>query len=415
MKIRIRPYLILLFLSVFLNNAIATNFDDECAQSGVVLCNGFDEAADISGKVAAAWDTTTYPEIDTDIPNDGSGYLKITFVSDCQQNCGGFYRDSFTGFTQNETWRVRYDLYVSSGALDNLDPDAIWGSPLNITGSITSGTNVLTVSDASALVVGRSINIQGSTGSGLDKTMRIDSIDGNEVTLAKADSTPLNAHATITNEPIIWSVWDDVQGTQWKQSIFFQNVNYGNSELTTRDGRKSGYSFPIMYTQTGSTGMNTGDDLYTWSGYWMEQSGTLSDGFNVKYNYYSCGSGNGTGAFCYPAGEWITFYWKFTIGAWGEYTSNVEAWVKTDTLGSYKKWLNVHGMRMLYDTAPSDTWHQVDLLNFMSGVDHLVTPPAFLGYDRLIISADPIGYDNPEDKGSISGSVISGGCLGNCQ
>lgn len=80
-----------------------------------------------------------------------------------------------------------------------------YGSLSGVTGSITSGTAVLTVNDASALVIGQYINIVGVTGA-----KRIKSIDGTSVTLTSNAAETVSGAAVTYQTPAFkqWGLID---------------------------------------------------------------------------------------------------------------------------------------------------------------------------------------------------------------
>jgi len=164
-------------------------------------------------------------------------------------------------------------------------------------------------------------------------------------------------------------------GTTWKQVIFHNGpTTCGAVELTTVQYYTAG--FPTMYTNCGSRALNTNNG---------QPPTKLEQGdYNCWYGRY-----NPKDCFYYPAEEWITFYYKISIGHWGKPDSAVNAWVALDG-GTYKQWVQMPNFVLDRD-RPDEGFDTVTLLTYMTGkseqVDH---PVAYTWYDDLIISTNPI-------------------------
>jgi hypothetical protein len=166
--------------------------------------------------------------------------------------------------------------------------------------------------------------------------------------------------------------WGD---TTWKQAIFHnENSTCGPVELTTGQYYHAG--FPIMYTDCGGRGLvtNNGNPPYL-----LEQGD-----FNCPY-----GNVNAKNCFIYPANEWITFYYKISIGHWGSPDSAVNAWVgvKGQPL---RQWIKMKDF-MLKNEHPGKDYDCLTLLTYMtnkSGAQDY--PTAYAWYDELIVSTEAI-------------------------
>lgn len=174
--------------------------------------------------------------------------------------------------------------------------------------------------------------------------------------------------------------------SRWKQMIVYRGFSAcGAMELTTVHYNWSSYpqNFPIMYTDCGARSLNTNLDGQTYNHFnppFLMQQGD----FNCEY-----GNANANDCFYYPTNKWVTFYYKFAIGSWGQANSVIEAWYSVDGQ-PYKKWINVQNYTLNYNSSPSDTFNNISLLPYMTGLSPVNTPTAYTWYDELIVSSQPI-------------------------
>jgi hypothetical protein len=166
--------------------------------------------------------------------------------------------------------------------------------------------------------------------------------------------------------------------TYWKQEIFSNDQQTcGNEELTTVNGGNHGY--PIMYSECGQDVFQipfNGD-------YLNEQGDTATTGYNCHYS-------TGVTCFLYPANTWVTFYYKISVGQWGQPNSTIQAWVALPGQ-QYQEWINITNHTLFQDGALSG-YDMVTLLPYMTNRDPNISagPVAYTWYDELIISTQPI-------------------------
>ena len=174
------------------------------------------------------------------------------------------------------------------------------------------------------------------------------------------------------SEEMLKTDWGD---TTWKQAIFHNAAaTCGDVELTTVQYYHNG--FPIMYTDCGARA------LYTSGG---KPPMKLEQGdYNCWYGEY-----NKKDCFLYPANQWVTFYFRVSIGHWGKADSKIDAWVALDG-EDYKQWIQMPDF-LLHNSRPGRDYDTVTLLPYMTnkdaGVGH---PAAYTWYDELIVSVRPI-------------------------
>jgi hypothetical protein len=177
--------------------------------------------------------------------------------------------------------------------------------------------------------------------------------------------------------------WTQVGGgtTWWKQEIFSNNKGTcADVELTTINQYSNGW--PTMYSQCGA------DNLYQDLGngdLLLEQGDSSSTGYNCHYQ-----SPTASTCFMYPANTWVTFYYKVSIGDWGQPNSTIQAWVALPGQ-PYKEWINIQN-HALFNSAPGNDYDMVTLLPYMTNRDASVSagPVSFTWYDELIVATQPI-------------------------
>lgn len=174
------------------------------------------------------------------------------------------------------------------------------------------------------------------------------------------------------SEEMLKTDWGD---TTWKQAIFHNAAaTCGEVELTTVQYYHNG--FPIMYTDCGARA------LYTSGG---------NPPMKLEQGDYNCwyGKYNKKDCFLYPANQWVTFYFRVSIGRWEKPDSTIDAWVALDG-EHYKQWIQMPGF-LLKNSHPGQDYDTVTLLPYMTnkdaGAEH---PVAYTWYDELIVSTRPI-------------------------
>jgi len=311
-------------VNVTVSNTTSTalqDFQTRCAQTGVIVCQGFDDPTVFT---PAKWPASgLYPDangtiqgtMDTTIAASGAGSLKFTVPSLASANSSGYWRQLFTSnlsagptgatmFGQNSTFYLQFRQRFSIEYLTN---------------------NWLTSSGSK---------------------------------------------------------------TFWKQEIMSNdNSTCGNIELTTVNWNQRRY--PTMYSQCGADGfvvnLNNGD-------YLEEQGDTSTTGYNCHYQ-----TANNTATSCatYPADTWVTFYYKVSIGTWGQPNSTIQAWVSVGG-GPYTEFVNMTNHALYEDATAGADYDMVTLLTYMTGRSSTISagPTAYTWYDELIVSTQPVAPPN---------------------
>ena len=311
-------------VGVTVTNSTSTalqDFQTRCAQTGVIVCQGFDDPAVFT---PAKWPASgLYPDangtiqgaMDTTISASGAGSLKFTVPSLASANASGYWRQLFTS-------------NLSDG-------------PTN----------------AKMFGANSTFYLQ------FRQRFSIEYLTNNWVTGAGAK-------------------------TFWKQDIMSNdNSTCGNIELTTVNWNQRRY--PTMYSQCGADGfvvnLNNGD-------YLEEQGDASGNGYNCHYQ-----TANNTATSCatYPADTWVTFYYKVSIGTWGQPNSTIQAWVSVGG-GPYTEFVNMTNHALYEDTPAGADYDMVTLLTYMTGRSSTANagPTAYTWYDELIVSGQPIAPPN---------------------
>lgn len=90
----------------------------------------------------------------------------------------------------------------------------------------------------------------------------------------------------------------------------------------------------------------------------------------------------------FTADEWLTFYWKVRIGTWGQPNSHLEAWAARES-GPFEKIFDKSDMVL----TSSGDYNAVTLTPYMNARASSGTPThpqAYVWYDELIVSGEPI-------------------------
>jgi len=298
-------------VNVTVSNTTSTalqDFQTRCAQTGVIVCQGFDDPAVFT---PAVWPASgLYPAgdgsfggtIDPTVTASGGGSLKFTIPSNGAANSAGYWRQLFTSnqsagpssaqmFQQNSTFYLQYRQRFSPEYLTNQWP---------------------------------------ANGGGL---------------------------------------------TYWKQQIISNDNNYG---------------YPMMYSQCGADVFQvpTGS-----SDFLNEQGDTPTSGYNC---HYQKANNTSTSCFTYPPNTWVTFYYKVSIGTWGQANSSIQAWVSVGA-GPYVEWINMPNHTLNEDSGSAGKdYNMVTLLTYMTNRNPAVSagPTAFTWYDEMIVSTQPIAAPN---------------------
>lgn len=165
----------------------------------------------------------------------------------------------------------------------------------------------------------------------------------------------------------------------FKQHIFWHGSGGSctDVQLVTQNIEQTG--FPRMYTACGATG------LYE----------RMADGdYLLEQGDYTCTNrqdqpGENNCAF-YKSNQWITYYYQVTVGNWGQANTVVNAWMAYEGQ-PMKQWIKFPNLRIDNDAPSTKKFRQVDLLPYQTGKSGAQShPTAYIWYDELIISTQPI-------------------------
>lgn len=184
-----------------------------------------------------------------------------------------------------------------------------------------------------------------------------------------------------------WNSW-------WKQSIFHMNLqSCGGIEITTnyRNFTSPTDKVPNFYTECGQRGFVTdpvtGKHKYDGSPPYAQQQGD----YNGLCNYPDWSR-----CWKYTADEWITFYYHFKIGTWNVNNSRAEVWVSRPSSknGAYEKIIDIPDMTFTCNNncsaTSSEGYNNISLTPYMTGLSTPAPVDAYIWYDELIISTQPI-------------------------
>jgi len=165
-------------------------------------------------------------------------------------------------------------------------------------------------------------------------------------------------------------------GGGFKQVIFHHSSGTcGNVEITTNNGFWRGY--PQMYSRCGADGFDksiAGGDFL------------LQTGDDYQCHYQAPTSRTPPCGF-YHTNEWMTFYYRVSIGTWGQANSTVQAWMAYDGQ-PLKQFMNEQNLTLLQD-GPSTLYNYVTLLPYDTGRTSAAANST-TWYDDLIVSTQPI-------------------------
>jgi hypothetical protein len=141
------------------------------------------------------------------------------------------------------------------------------------------------------------------------------------------------------------------------------------------------------YKDCGANGFYTSTDLKTFrstaSGppYWYQQGA------------YACQYPATGVCLSLPSNTWITYYFKVHNGTWESSNSTIEGWFATEGK-PYVKWLNVSsGFSIGCNGASpctSEVFNNLTLTPYMTSLSVSASQPAYVWYDELIVSTQPI-------------------------
>lgn len=183
---------------------------------------------------------------------------------------------------------------------------------------------------------------------------------------------------------------DNTWNSAWKIVLFhYLQTTCGSIEITTQEYFSD---FPLMYTDCGATHMYA-----TLDGTRHTETPPLL----VQQGDYRCeyGSVSTANCFAFVPDEWLTLYYKISIGSWDQANSTVEAWVARAGQG-YRQFIRVPGMRLSCNensctTSPGrdQGYNNITFTPYMTGLSPSsgrAGVTSRLWYDELIVSTQPI-------------------------
>jgi hypothetical protein len=113
-------------------------------------------------------------------------------------------------------------------------------------------------------------------------------------------------------------------------------------------------------------------------------------GYNCNYQNQVAGDGLGSGCFYIQPNVWYTYYQKYTLGQQGQANTSLDSYVAVNG-GPYKEFQRASGIP--WGIAPDTTYQLFRFETYMTELARGGLPskvPAFVWYDELIISTQPI-------------------------
>jgi hypothetical protein len=179
----------------------------------------------------------------------------------------------------------------------------------------------------------------------------------------------------------------------WKTVIFHQGQSTCAAiELATANWWNSNIVF--IYTDCGARAMTTTPDGSQWT--------THSPPFLIQQGDYSCeyNNFNQDDCFYFTANEWLTFYYKISLGTWDQPDSMVELWIAREGTSSYQQIIRVPNMSLSCNAASCTTspgleqgYNNLTFTPYMTGLssnDGIPGVTARTWIDELIVSTQPI-------------------------
>lgn len=204
--------------------------------------------------------------------------------------------------------------------------------------------------------------------------------------------------------------WNAIAQTTPKLVDFYDGADTpcANIELTTVEWYTP--ALPTMYSECGGRGLTASTtNITSWQPtsqvpYLLQQGTSTTDGYNCPYGQYTTGTGNGTGCFFYPANTWVTFYYKVSVGTWGQPNSSVQAWVIIN--GVKKQWIDVQNYKLSSNGSSSGGFNKLMFTPYMTNKSSsVVYPTGHMWIDELIVSSQPIAAPQsqplPEPPGQV--------------
>lgn len=171
--------------------------------------------------------------------------------------------------------------------------------------------------------------------------------------------------------------WYGLMGTSWKQNIIYNMGGPSCVDFSLVTAQYYNAGLPIMYTECGARGLWTNNGVPP---YLLQQGD-----YNCPYG----GESSTVNCFHYVPNEWLTFYYRVSIGTWGSANSTIEVWVGREGQ-PLKKWIYMPNFKIT-NSGNALPFNAISLNAYMTAKDTTVAhATASTWFDELIISSQPI-------------------------
>jgi len=202
--------------------------------------------------------------------------------------------------------------------------------------------------------------------------------------------------------------WDAILGS-WPKLSIIHNSKGGTcamEEITASNSRGSGAL--TMYGECGASSFTTFLDGLTpnpkTNTPYLIQQGFKDPPPTTGYACHNYDPNAGppyTGnCFYFLPNTWYTLYWRIHVGDWGKPNSSVEGYIGV-TGSQWKKFINALNWTLNSNNPPDSGFDSITLTQFMTNAKQVPHPSAYVWYDDLIISSQPIALPTepaPESK-----------------
>lgn len=216
--------------------------------------------------------------------------------------------------------------------------------------------------------------------------------------LLDANVLAQNPTSTFFKQIIIASTFDGTCAQ--KEITTVNNNNKGYPTFYTACGQSAGSQVKLTGAFTGDFLNEAGDNCLT---AYAPAAATNSNGVSVGtvtcnapvdtgFNcHFQAGNNNSKSCATYPAGVWVTYYYKIQLGAFGTSTTTIQAW-RALPGQPYQMWGNVFNYAIFQDPASSHGFNLIDLLNYYTNrcSSCVFGSDGFTNYDELLVSSTPI-------------------------
>lgn len=185
------------------------------------------------------------------------------------------------------------------------------------------------------------------------------------------------------------SMLNNTWNSSWKTVIFHMNqTTCGGVEITTANRYLTGLL--SMYTGCGTPGMYS-----TLDGTQQTENPPLllqQGDYNCQYSRE-----NPSDCWYFPADEWVTFYYKITLGDWDRRNSLIELWIAREGSTTYEQVIRVPNMPMTCNSAncngSGEGYNNVTFTPYMTGLSNnsgRAGVTSRMWFDDFIVSTQPI-------------------------